>query len=389
MSFSPTDLAIDQHIAGLSSKVQFLLEITPTDADEARDRFLSGTEDAPEFAYRDLQVEPDVADAALDLVPMDRIEDATLAKLLGEKLGEMRLQIDMLRHRDTPRFRELSVALHGGVDGPLLEAARHLIEALEVPVTHEDRLDAPAFLARAEEELVAYRRVDPGIALRAEIRPDVSGVLCEGDALIISQDARIFASRVEALLQHEVGTHLVTQVNGTAQAITTFGTGLAGYDETQEGLAVLAEIAVGGLTAFRLRQLAARVITVDAMLGGATFRESHEALVDAGIPAGTAFTTVMRVHRGGGYTKDAIYLRGLLDLLTHVRAGGSLDHLFLGKFALRDLPLVDDLHARGLLAPARIMPRYLSDPASTDRIQAAAHADELLELVSRQPAPTN
>ena len=59
---------------------------------------------------------------------------------------------------------------------------------------------------------------------------------------------------VGALLQHEVGTHLVTHVNGSAQPIKVLGTGFAGYDETQEGLAVLAEIACGGLTAFRLLQ---------------------------------------------------------------------------------------------------------------------------------------
>ena len=47
-----------------------------------------------------------------------------------------------------------------------------------------------------------------------------------------------------ALLHHEVGTHLVTHVNGTHQPIKVLGVGLAGYDETQEGLAVLAEYLV-------------------------------------------------------------------------------------------------------------------------------------------------
>ncbi len=36
--------------------------------------------------------------------------------------------------------------------------------------------------------------------------------------------------------------------------------GLAGYEETQEGLAVLAEFLVGGLSPHRLRQLAVRVV---------------------------------------------------------------------------------------------------------------------------------
>lgn len=385
MSFSPVDLAIDQHLANLSTNVQFLLEITPTNADEARDHFLSGHDGDPEFEYRALNVDPEVAQAALDLVPMDRIEDPTLGNLLRAKHREMRLQVEMLRARDTDDFRQLSVELHGAVAGTLLERATNLLERIEVPTPSHERLDAHAFHERAEEEIARYRRVDPEITLRAEVRSDVSGVLCEADALLIAEESRIVGDRVEALIQHEVGTHLVTQVNGSGQAVTCLGAGLAGYDETQEGLAVLAEIAVDGLTAFRLRQLAARVVAVHAMLGGASFTETHRMLTEAGLPAGTAFSTVMRVFRAGGYSKDASYLRGLLDLLAHVREGGSLDLFYLGKFSLQDLPLIEDLHRRGLLTEARIMPTYLSDPEAVERIQVAAHTDDLLTLIPSRP----
>src|SRR5690606_21754765 len=139
--------------------------------------------------------------------------------------------------------------------------------------------------------------------------------------------------------------------------------------------AVLAEVGCGGLTPFRLRQLAVRVLTVHRMLGGASFREAYQALVEAGIPAGAAYSTTMRIYRSGGLTKDAIYLRGLLDLLDHLRSGGTLELLFLGKFALRDLPLVQDLHDRGVLCPARLRPRWLLDPQAVERLAAAAATD--------------
>ena len=90
----------------------------------------------------------------------------------------------------------------------------------------------------------------------------------------------------------------------------------------------------------------------------------------------------MRVYRAGGFTKDAIYLRGLIALLEHIAAGGMLDLLFLGKFSLEDLPLVEDLSHRGLLAPARIMPRYLADPATGARLADAARVDDLAALVN-------
>jgi uncharacterized protein (TIGR02421 family) len=159
------------------------------------------------------------------------------------------------------------------------------------------------------------------------------------------------------------------------------GSGLAHYDETQEGLAVLAEIACGGLTASRLRQLAARVVAVHSLVSGASFVETHRILTGHGLPAGSAYGVAMRVYRAGGFTKDAIYLRGVLALLKHVASGGALDLFFLGKFSIEDLPLVGDLAGRGLLAPARIMPRYLSEPAAAERLEDAAHADDLVSLV--------
>ncbi|NLE97862.1 MAG: DUF1704 domain-containing protein [Propionibacterium sp.] len=380
-AFSADDLAIDQQLSQLSERVRFLLEITPIDADEARERFLAGEEPEPRFAYRELTVDPDVADAALAKVDVGAVEDATLGHLLRAKHREMQLQVDMLRSRGTDDFRQLSVEVYGAVSPGLLATAEDLLSRVRVQAGSRERLDAPAFLALAEREIDAYREADPDVGMRAEIRDDVSGVLCQGTALIISDDASIFRERAEALIQHEVGTHLVTQVNGAAQQVTTMGTGLAGYDETQEGLAVIAEIAVGGLTSFRLRQLAARVVTVHTMLGGASFAEAHEELVAAGLPAGTAFSTVMRIYRAGGFTKDAIYLRGLLDLLEHVRGGGSLELFILGKFSLRDLPLVEDLHRRGLVAAARVTPRYLDDPRAPERIRRAAEVDDLALLV--------
>jgi hypothetical protein len=88
------------------------------------------------------------------------------------------------------------------------------------------------------------------------------------------------------------------------------------------------------------------------------------------------------VHRAGGFTKDAIYLRGVLALLHHVAAGGVLDMFFLGKFSLEDLPLVEDLMRRGLLARARVTPRYLSEPAAAGRLEHAARVEDLVTLVN-------
>ncbi|MFH8249062.1 flavohemoglobin expression-modulating QEGLA motif protein [Microbacterium sp. B2969] len=381
-AFSAADLAADHAMASLAGTVRFLLEMTPVNADDVRSAFLAHPESDPVFEYRELDVAPDVLDAEVAALPLDGVTDATLAALLRNRQREMALRVEMLRARATPEFLQLSIAHYGPVLPALVHTAEDLLERLPSGRLEHDSVDAAAFLAAAKAEIDHYRSVDPDIGIHAEIRDDVSGVLVEGNTLLISHNASVAATRVNALLQHEVGTHLVTQVNGLAQPIRMLGSGLAHYDETQEGLAVVAEIACGGLTASRLRQLAARVVAVHSMVGGASFVETHRLLTGHGLPAGSAYGVAMRVYRAGGFTKDAIYLRGLLALLEHVAGGGSLDLLFLGKFSLEDLPLVEDLADRRLLAPAKITPRYLDDPESEGRLRDAARADDLVALVN-------
>lgn len=385
MPFAPRDLAIDHALARLSAGVRFLLDVTPVNADEAQEAYLAEDVAEPEFAYRDLETDPDVLEAELARIDPADVEDRTLGHLLRAKHREMELQLQMLRARGTADFLQMSVELYGAVSPALHEHAGALLLTVEPPEAGDGQLTAHEFRDLAEQELDHYRALDPDIGLHVEVRDDVSGVLCEGTTLLIGARSTVASRRAFALLQHEVGTHLVTQVNGSRQPVTVLGTGLAHYDETQEGLAVLAEVAVGGLTAARLRQLAARVVVVHDMLAGAGFVECHRRLLDAGLPSGAAFTTVMRVFRSGGLTKDAIYLRGLLDLLGHVRGGGSLEPLYSGKFALTDLSLVEDLAERDLIHPPTVLPRFWDLPGATERLAEAAAADDLTQLTRGEP----
>lgn len=378
---SAADLAVDHRLALLSQSFRFLLEVTPVDADDLRDDFLEGREPDPGFTYRELDTDPDVVRAELDAIDVGEVEDPVLGQLLRAKHREMELQLDMLEARDTADFLPLSVELYGGVSPALRTQAETLLASITRTEAGDEALDAEEFLALAEDEIAHYRAEDPDLDMHAEIRTDVNGVMVSGDTLLIGPETKVQRARAQALLHHEVGTHLVTQANGSHQPIKVLGVGLAGYDETQEGLAVLAEIACGGLTAFRLRQLASRVVTVHRMIGGASFAEAHEALVADGFPESSAWTTVMRVYRSGGMTKDAIYLRGLVELLEHLGSDGSLDQLWLGKFSLRDLPLIGDLEDRGLLRPPRVLPRYLHDPATDANLARAAGTEDLTTLL--------
>jgi uncharacterized protein (TIGR02421 family) len=201
--------------------------------------------------------------------------------------------------------------------------------------------------------------------------------------LLIPAGARIPSARVDALLQHEVGTHIVTYYNGGAQPLLQLRNGLPGYEELQEGLAVLAEYLVGGLSKARLRILAARVLAVRRMIDGASFVDVFRELDrDYDFAQRSAYTIAMRVFRGGGQAKDAVYLRGLASLLGYLGRGGSLDTLLVGKIGLQHLEVVNELQWRGVLVPPPFRPRYLELPEANARLDRLRDGAEVIDLAT-------
>ena len=204
--------------------------------------------------------------------------------------------------------------------------------------------------------------------------------------LLIDSRLRLDERRVDALIQHEVGTHVLTWVNGSHQPLSLLRVGLPRYDETQEALAVLAEFVVGGLTPGRMATLAARVVAVHSLSDGADFVDTFRGLTrEAGLSPPAAFDVAMRVHRAGGLTKDVIYLRGLQRLLAHVGAGGSLDDLLVGKLPLEYLSVVEELRWRGVLTPPALWPRWLAWPGAETRVAALRAGVDVEDLLTGEP----
>ena len=264
----------------------------------------------------------------------------------------------------------MSLQLYGTVAPTLAAAAEELLETIPPQAPSTRTVTAGAFADAARAEFERYRAVYPDFPVRVEVRDDVSELMVSFGHLLIPESAAFRADRVEALLHHEVGTHVVTYQNGARQPLTLLTIGLPGYDETQEGLAVLAEYLTGGLDPRRLRVLAARVVAVGKMLDGAGFLDIFESLrADHHIPARTAWSIAIRVVVGGGWVKDAIYLRGITRILDALAEGSRLDVLLVGKLALDHIPLVQDLLDRGVLHAPWVRPRWLDVPGAQERLE--------------------
>jgi uncharacterized protein (TIGR02421 family) len=380
-------LEIDRQLAEIDRSFDLLLQATPVNAESAwRDFRRSRFDKPPVFFYRPLAIDPALLKRQLYSIPLERIEDPTLAYLFRQKQDELDRQITLLADVDSPRFLQESLQVYGGVSDWLLQHAREVLD--RVPTRSGDdskggQLTATEFANRAQAELGYYQERRNDFAAKVSVREDMyAGLMVSGDQLLIGGRTRIPRRRVEALLQHEIGTHLITRYNGHHQPFQQLEVGLAGYDGFQEGLAVLAEYLVGGLSRFRMRVLAARVVGAHHMLDGASFIDTFRALDrNHEFSQRTAYTIAMRLFRGGGLTKDAVYLRGLLQILRYLREGGELEPLFIGKVASSHLPFISELSMREIIKPPALRPRYLDSASARKKIERLRGGMKILELM--------
>lgn len=378
---------VDRRIEEVDNAFDFLWLVTPLNTNRAWERFRrGGYRSDPAFDYRPLPFDPELLKRRLFDIPIERVEDPIVLPLFREKQEELDQQITMLRTRGDERFLFGSLALYGRVEEELLDTAESLLARLPAdaePPRRTRRIDAEAFVPRARLEIERYRERYRAFDATVETCTDLaSHLLVSRDRLLVDRDTAIAEERVEALLHHEIGTHLVTYFNGRAQRLRQFSCGLAGYEALQEGLAVLAEYLCDGLTAGRLRTLAARVVACDDLVRGASFVDAFRRLVDAhGFEPAAAFRIVTRVYRGGGLTKDAVYLRGLEEAIAFLNGGGDVRRLLVGKIATRHLPFIDDLIHRNFFRPPPVMPLYLELEVARERIAGLAEGDGLERLV--------
>ena len=384
---------VDQGLAQVADSFDFLLLVTPVNATEAwRDFQASKHQRAPVFQYRPVPVEPTLLKRALYAVPIEKVDDPALYQLFREKQDELDRQITLLLDMNTPRFVHGSIQLFGGVDDGLDRVAREMLE--RTPTTMRDKPDGPAlnaheFAALAEAEVESFRQQWPEVKAKVEVRADIhTGLMVSKGSLLIGADSTIPAARAEALLQHEVGTHVLTYWNGRAQPFRQLYSGLAGYDPLQEGIAVLAEAFVGGLSPPRVRLLLGRVVAARLMIDGATFVDTFRELRDTwSFPSRTAFTITLRIYRGGGLTKDAVYVRGIGQLLDYIREGGDLESLLVGKIAVEHVPLIRELKAREILVPPPLKPGFLNTTEFESQMDRIRSGLTLFQLLRDQGPP--
>lgn len=383
---------IDDAMVKIEDSFDFLLQVSPVNSNEAWKVFQSSDfKETPVFYYRPRPFDPSLVKRELFKIPIEEIEDPVLSEIFVEKRDEIDRKLTMLNDRGTANFLHGSMQIYGGVEEDLLKISMEILEAIsnvEPDKKLKEMADAVEFARAAKKEIAYYKEIYSAVDAKVEIRDDIaSDAMVSGGNFLIYRWSSFPKDRIEPLIHHEIGTHILTYFNGLSQPFKQLHTGLQGYDEMQEGIAVLSEYLCGGLTLNRIKILAARVVAVHAMIDGATFVETFHLLKNEyGILPKTAFSVTSRVFRGGGLTKDAVYLRGFLHIFDYLKEGGKLDLLFVGKIAANHIPLIQELLLRKILIAPPLSPRYLEDEEALKRLDMIRNGHSILDIITKEMA---
>jgi len=319
----------------------------------------SNNEYEPQFTYPDVPPLPVPEWIGL----FTRLNLATpLHRLYNDLVRQQLRAIHRVRSHD-PEAISLSTAdAYGEPDVDLVNVAS-VIVAQPSPVVTQ----AATLTADDARNAVVARLAELGIGWTVEVSATPLARLTT-DALkrrvMIRSDARWTQTELAALIAHEIETHVFRAENGARQPLTIFATGLPGYLEAEEGLAVWSEL--GSYNGRVPTRVALRVLASNWARNDGFFRVFHEC-ADTTRDVDMSFDVAARVKRGfldasakGAHMKDIVYLRGALhvrDVIEAPDADEKWRALYAGKVGMRHVAAVRAAIKDGWLKPAALVPK--------------------------------
>jgi uncharacterized protein (TIGR02421 family) len=361
-----------------------LLTLTSWPARE-QDAFLAGhargdlrlpTHEYPKLDFTGQRRELEAVAAAAD-------PDHPLGAYIAESARSWATAAQLLEALGTTEVTTHSVALYGRPDEPLpggpsaRDAARHFIVIADeldrelLSPAEQISISATALQLQLQGDLDAFFN---GRVVEVELDPELIAKAAAGATRIRLRAGAAYSDYDRAqLYHHEALVHSLTGLNGREQPVLgSLSLASPRTTATQEGLATFAEQITGSIDIERMKRLSLRIVAVAMALDGADFIDVFHYFLDAGQSPTESFASAQRVFRGvptgGGsaFTKDTVYLRGLVGVHTFFRHALRHDRLrqcrllFAGKMTLADVQRFEPLFdASGDRPPVLAGPRWL------------------------------
>ncbi|MFZ2681941.1 MAG: tyrosine/phenylalanine carboxypeptidase domain-containing protein [Patescibacteria group bacterium] len=321
-----------------------------------------------------------------------------LKQLYLDKLAELEQRTHLMHaaaQSDDQTVSRISLELYGQPHTDLASFETEFTEKLAKARagqahTHQKIINAPQFCALLEAALHHYQvphckvKLSPRKRLQCSHNHQHPGLIFR-----VPKKLLISRKRAERLIAHEIEVHALRRLNGTNSELHLLKFGLAGYQKTEEGLALWHqhrhEHKADHLPGFWDAWATALIFTLG-------FADAFDRLVQAKLELdqATEKTTTLKQAKlsawnlcerssrgisqpgpsGIGYFHDHIYRQGYLEVTREIENHGQdavLPHLFAGKLGLKDLPALKSLNIRPGELPDNVNAMIVASKLKTSR----------------------
>jgi len=350
---------------------------------ETREDFLQhGTTPAPEYLKVDTSKAREHILDARALISGNHV----VYLWLGRLADTLEAMANLVDNRGTPGFFECSKVLFGAPDMLMIDGSTRTIDLAQHLDSTLSHLTFDKLVMEGEEQYMSDREFADTLREklarhfgddqpRVILSPTLSAKATASASRIRVRKGETFTQRdVFQLLQHEALIHTATALNGRAhKGFSILGRAHAGTTMIQEGLAVFAEVITGAMDPRRFQRLALRALAIQMTVDGADFHEVYAYFLERTDDPRSSYESTRRIFRGGvisggaPFTKDGVYLNGLLRVHNFMRTMVKLDRadliriLFMGKMDLEDVPAIAQLAANDRLASPPFLPPWARD----------------------------
>lgn len=363
-SITKTIQKIDNQLYRLLKSFEMLTYINPINVNSEKARFFKSKFTVnPNFKYKPIKINPYELTKSLHSIDTTQIEDITIRHLYESVITGCIDKINLLSSIGTDKFLYNSLRYFGRPNKVDIRNAEYI---LLLPEIKEENIRGQRFGVDKAKEI--FEEAFENYGFKGKIKVDKKSlstvmVINSTKTVVLKDGATFSQNELQYLAEHEIGVHMVTTMNATNNKLKIFSVGLPINTRTGEGMAVLSEYLSGNFTMNRLRELALRVVAVDLMCNGSDFKECFNSLVqDYKIEHNRAYNLVTRVYRGGGFTKDYLYLNGFSQLFKFWQDGNDLTPLLVGKTSIGFYNTIVEMIDRNLIEKPQFITKSFTKP---------------------------
>ena len=314
-----------------------------------------------------------------------QLGDLTQDKWLLRKSRDLEAGINLLSSSGTKDFYKYSSRIYGTPNKKLRDGkttpmglARQFAQIMDAQSTLKNQISSKDVIPIEEirdriefKVKTVFGQDSPKVLISDRISAKATA---SSKKIKLRKGASFTEKDIDQLVNHEAMVHVATTLNGRHQKdMKILGGNYGSVTKTQEGLAVFSEFITGCIDVRRMRRIMNRVEAIQMAIDGADFIQVYRFFLERSRLKTEAFENARRIFRGGvmtggaPFTKDIVYLDGLVRIHNFIRAVVSrgrndvLELLFAGKMELDDMPIILEMKKEGMVKPPRYLPDWVLD----------------------------